>query len=1532
MCFKKMLTCVLATLITAAMLVMPIQAENVATEGYVTDNLVLFLDANNNTGNGYDADATDWVDLSDATGATKVGTNGNTWGATERYLDINGYIKLPEKVRQAISGDNWTIEFVMEDYPSAVPSSNIRNVMALTGDDAWIASSATKGSTPNDNFVIFQSAGAANLRLKMMGTETGRVIPGDYIGPANATAVNGTTTAIAFDKNNNRIGWYFDGKASVLGSFYVQDTVKADGFIVNGVYQTERKPQVIFGAAIDRVASREFTGKVKAIRVYSDALTDAERRQNAELDRKRYKETEDEYLKDNLVLHLDANNNTGNGFDANATAWVDLSDPTGETTVDLNGNAWGSDEGYLDSHYLDVNGYIKLPDKVRQAISGKEWTVEFILDSYPGTTSSSNIRNIMALTGDDAWIAATKNKGATPNDNFVIFQSTNAKTLRLKMMGITSGSAIFNYFGVDDTASLERTTNSITFHHDKKQAAWYQNGTSKFLSGFLKQDTAKADGFIVNGVYQTERKPQVIFGAATDTVANREFMARVRAIRVYSDVLTSEEMKSNAGVDAGNFYSEDGAEHKHSYATEYSRNETSHWYACTKNDCVAAPSELKDYGDHTYDGSEDYICNVCSYARSTKMMETYEVDIYEPDTDMKTAPIVIQEANEATGDVSKEEKRPSALIFNVKAENGVLNAYDGESKLGEFTALYRKNGAKTNVGVRISDMDTAKALADWVGRERIGNLWVISNDVEQLVTVSNPSKLDLSDRTITSVGNPQNYRYLRVVSETQYLGCSEFDITGKTESGETVDLLHNSDGSLKTGVALSHSGTIYANGATIDWIANGNEEDRIYIGGEKGKTYFQIDLGSVQNITGITYKIIDDAIWNHFRYQDFKILLSNDPAFLTGVTTVMNIGTLGTADTPENFPLYFKVDLSGTGVGYAGDVKITPYMSNLVRGVVDFTGKTVRGPGKVSYDFGTDVENILDEPVGGAFANKTKQDFEYVTYSAGDKETVYEAMDWDEIYDLMYSRGYRNALLPAHVLTKEHVHALQGSLVNVFAKTDETAEKEFYNLITTGVNGIMSSDYKTNIDVLESDIFDVGGESILARGGSIVGHRGDMGNHNLYPENSVEAVVAGAQSGADSVEFDVYMTMDGYLILMHNNNISGFFDYPADYTGPRVDSQVTITQRYWKGDLEYLQSTYNPEIGMQQLWELYEAVDTEFPELRLHHEIKDFRTETFNRLTYVMNQYGMRSRSDIVCYNKDIIRYANEMGISAQFLNLTEGEIVKKDSPNRRYETEALYRPINSTWHTMWQYIDTEYLEDMKHFGLSAYPWATYEDAVMDGYYVQGYQGLTTDVVHNSDDYVKEIVPAVNPLDGKVTAKAYTLSHHPVAGTFDDSSVVVEKWWIADGTSREDTEYVLSDFEIVAVAGNPVINQAQKTVSGGAGDVIAIRSKQTLKGVSYYVYSEGIDLGDCKEGTMEIDAENHTATVSANAEGMTEGIAVVAIYRGKEMVGAKMADLSVSTAICETFSYSGDAPTTAKIIFVKDLKNIMPLRKAIIVE
>ena len=122
-----------------------------------------------------------------------------------------------------------------------------------------------------------------------------------------------------------------------------------------------------------------------------------------------------DYVTDGLILHLDAIDNEGNGtHSAEATGWVNLVNP-GET-IDIRDNAWGTD-------YLDLNNYIVLPDSVRQAICGKAFTVEFLLEDFDTSKDSGTIRNLMALTGDDEWIASLTEKGATPNDSFVIFMN-----------------------------------------------------------------------------------------------------------------------------------------------------------------------------------------------------------------------------------------------------------------------------------------------------------------------------------------------------------------------------------------------------------------------------------------------------------------------------------------------------------------------------------------------------------------------------------------------------------------------------------------------------------------------------------------------------------------------------------------------------------------------------------------------------------------------------------------------------------------------------------------------------------------------------------------------------------------------------------------------------------------------------------------------------------------------------------------------------------------------------------------------------
>ncbi len=146
----------------------------------------------------------------------------------------------------------------------------------------------------------------------------------------------------------------------------------------------------------------------------------------------------------------------------------------------------------------------------------------------------------------------------------------------------------------------------------------------------------------------------------------------------------------------------------------------------------------------------------------------------------------------------------------------------------------------------------------------------------------------------------------------------------------------------------------------------------------------------------------------------------------------------------------------------------------------------------------------------------------------------------------------------------------------------------------------------------------------------VLGHRGIKAK---YPENTLPSFEAAIKLGVDLIEFDINVTKDDVLVVIHDNTI----DRTSDHTG--------FTRDY---TLEELKS-FDFSCGMEeykgvQIPTLKEVLDLASPykNLLLNVEIKDKHHDTVDKTIKMLYEYGITERCVIACFDADIIRYTKE--------------------------------------------------------------------------------------------------------------------------------------------------------------------------------------------------------------------------------------------------------------------------------------------------
>ena len=145
----------------------------------------------------------------------------------------------------------------------------------------------------------------------------------------------------------------------------------------------------------------------------------------------------------------------------------------------------------------------------------------------------------------------------------------------------------------------------------------------------------------------------------------------------------------------------------------------------------------------------------------------------------------------------------------------------------------------------------------------------------------------------------------------------------------------------------------------------------------------------------------------------------------------------------------------------------------------------------------------------------------------------------------------------------------------------------------------------------------------------VLGHRGICAR---FPENTLISFEAAIDLGVDLIEFDVNLTRDRELVVIHDNSI----DRTSDHTGLTRDYTLAELKTFDFGVRfsENFKGTIIPTLR-----EVLELVNSKSDTLLLNVEIKDMTHECVDKTVAMLHEYGLSERSVIACFDAAVIRY-----------------------------------------------------------------------------------------------------------------------------------------------------------------------------------------------------------------------------------------------------------------------------------------------------
>lgn len=252
----------------------------------------------------------------------------------------------------------------------------------------------------------------------------------------------------------------------------------------------------------------------------------------------------------------------------------------------------------------------------------------------------------------------------------------------------------------------------------------------------------------------------------------------------------------------------------------------------------------------------------------------------------------------------------------------------------------------------------------------------------------------------------------------------------------------------------------------------------------------------------------------------------------------------------------------------------------------------------------------------------------------------------------------------------------------------------------------------------------------------VIAHRGGKAN---YPENTLEAFRHSVEVGSDVIEFDIHMTKDGHLVVIHDATV----DRTTDGKGS-IDSFTLKELRQLDAGYHFTDRDGNyPYRGKAVSIPTVEEVFAAFPDTLMNIEIKAPYPQVEEKLWQLIQQFNMEDRVLLASFDQKIIDKINDISggkvaISGGKKEVTKFVLLHKLFLPFLYEpkVDALQIPTKANRFNL---VDEKLLNGAKKLNMLVYYWTINDEVKMKQLLQLGANGIITDDPEKLISVMKEL-------------------------------------------------------------------------------------------------------------------------------------------------------------------------------------------------